>query len=437
MNLTRFLASSFVLALGAAACTSTTDPVPSPPECSDPATPGCLVASTKQRATPSAPAADVSELVKGNTGFALSLYQQLRTEPGNLFYSPFSISEALAMTWAGARADTATQMATALQFTLPQEQLHPAFNSLDTALMSRGKNAKATDGKGFRLNIANALWGQTSFPFAEPFLDTLAINYGAGMHVVDFEGAPEPSRELINQWVADRTEDKIKDLLPKGSVSSDTRLVLTNAIYFNAAWLNPFEKSKTKDADFKKVDGSTISVPTLFGSQETDYGSGAGWAAVSLPYDGNELSMILVLPEAGTLDAFEASLTADTLDGIAKSLGNHQVVMSLPKFKFSSSFGLVEQLSALGMADAFSDKADFTGITDKGGLSISDVVHKAFVNVDEAGTEAAAATGVVVGVTSAPEPAEIHLDHPFLFFIRDNATGSVLFFGRVVDPSAS
>jgi serpin B len=438
MKLNRLLAPSFLFVLASAACSETTPSGPSPSEeCTDPAKAGCVVASTKQRQSPSAPAADVNELVTGNTAFALSLYQQLRSEKGNLFYSPFSISAALAMTWAGARTTTEAQMAEALHFTLPQEKLHPAFNTLDAALMSRGKNAKASDGKGFRLNIANALWGQTSFPFAAPFLDTLALNYGAGMHVVDFEGAPEPARELINGWVEERTEGKIKDLLPKGSVSSDTRLVLTNAIYFNAAWLNPFETSATKNADFKKSDGTTVNVPFLAGSQETAYGTGEGWEALSLPYDGNELSMLLVLPEAGTLEAFEASLDADKIAAISSSMSDYQVVMTLPKFKFESSFSLVDQLSALGMEEAFSDKADFTGISDKGGLSISDVVHKAYVGVNEAGTEAAAATGVVVGVTSAPPPAEIHLDHPFLFFIRDNATGAVLFVGRVSDPSAS
>ena len=436
MNLTRLFASSIVLALGAVACTGTTTPDPIAPECTDPAKAGCLVASSKQRATPSAPEADVTELTTGNTTFALNLYQQLRAKEGNVFYSPFSISEALAMTYAGARGNTETQMAAALNFTLPQDKLHAAWNNLDTALMSRGKGAKAADGKAFRLSVANALWGQIDFPFAAPFLDTLAVNYGAGMHVVDFINSPEPSRELINDWVAERTEDKIKDLLPKGSISGDTRLVLTNAIYFNAAWETPFKTSDTKDADFKKRDGSVISVPTMFGSQETGYGSGSGWSALRMPYDGNELSMILVLPDAGTLDAFEAGLNAEALDAITKSLGHHQVTITMPKFKFTSSFSLVEQLSTLGMTDAFSDKADFTGISEKGGLSISDVVHKAFVGVDEAGTEAAAATGVVIGVTSAPEPAEIHLDHPFLFFIRDNATGAILFFGRVEDPSA-
>ncbi|MFO0757351.1 MAG: serpin family protein [Byssovorax sp.] len=442
MNSNRLLISSFALtalALAVAACSETTEPSgpsPSNTECTDATKAGCVVASAKQRQTPSAPEADVKDLVKGNTAFALGVYQQLRGEPGNLFYSPFSISEALAMTWAGARNNTETVMANALHFTLPQDQLHPAFNALDTALMSRGKNAKASDGKGFRLNIANALWGQLGFSFGEPFLDTLAMNYGAGMHVVDFEASPEPSRELINQWVADRTEDKIKDLLPKGSVSPDTRLVLTNAIYFNAAWLNPFEVASTTDGDFKREDGTKVTVPFMKGSQEVGYASGDGWAAVELPYDGNELSMVAVLPEAGTLDAFEAALDDAKLAAILGAMNNnYQVDMTVPKFKIESSFGLKKALSALGMEEAFTDKADFTGIYDKGGLSISDVVHKAFVKVDEAGTEAAAATGVIVGVTSAPPPAEIHLDHPFVLFIRDNATGSILFMGRVSDPS--
>jgi serpin B len=431
MTLRRALPFAVAVALAVPGCSKS-----SSGDCTDPSTAGCVATSDKQRIeSPNVADADLAATVAGNTAFALDLYQQIRVQPGNVFYSPFSISEALAMTWAGARGETEKQMATALHFTLSQDKQHPAFDALDLALASRGQGKKGSDGQGFRLNVANALWGQMGYSFLPAFLDTLAQNYGAGMHVVDFEKAPEDARTIINDWVAQKTADRIKDLLPPGSVDSSARLVLTNAIYFNAAWANPFKPEATKALAFTKRDGTQIQVPTMSGSPEVPYGAGPGWAAVELPYDGNELSMVLILPDAGTIDDFEAALDAGKLAQIAGGLSLHAVTMTLPKFKVESQFSLADQLAKLGMPDAFSDAADFSGINGKGGLVISAVVHKAFVNVDEAGTEAAAATGVVVGTTSVPEPAEIHFDHPFLFFIQDRATKTVLFFGRVEDPA--
>lgn len=429
MTLRRAFPLAAVLALAISGCGSSTS------ECTDPNTPGCVAISDKQRVqSPNVPDGELESAVSGNTAFAVDLYQQLRGEPGNLFYSPFSISEALAMTWAGARGDTESQMAKALRFSLSQDKLHPAFNALDLALMSRGENAEGSDGGPFRLKLDNALWGQMGYQFQTPFLDTLALNYGAGLHIVDFQKAPDASRTLINDWVAEKTEDKIKDLLPEGSVDALTRLVLTNTVYFNAAWSEPFEKDQTKDLAFTKRDGTSIQVPTMAGYQEAPYGEGDGWAALDVPYGKRELSMLLILPTAGTLDAFEASLTSEKLGEITGKLSTHGVSVTLPRFKIESQFSLAEQLSKLGMKDAFTDAADFSGMNGKGGLFISAVVHKAFVDVNEAGTEAAAATGVVVGTTSAPEPAEIHFDRPFLFVIRDRATKTILFFGRVEDP---
>jgi len=427
---------AFALSLFAVGCAESPAPPDELVDCADASKPGCVVASDKQRITnPSVPVADQKAAVLGNTAFALDLYQQLRTEKGNLFYSPLSISEALAMTYAGARGETETQMAKALHFDLPQAQLHPAFNALDLALAQLGQGAAGKDGKGFRLNISNALWSQSGESLAAPFLDTLGQNYGAGVHVVDFIGAAESSRTMINEWVAKKTEDKIKNLLPQGSISSDTRLVLTNTVYFNAAWQTPFETSNTKLASFTRGDSSKVEVQTMTGYQEMPYGEGADYAAVALPYDGNELSMVMILPPQGGLDAFEASLTPARLTTLLDTMGGRGVSITLPRFKVESSFSLADQLSKLGMTAAFSDAADFTGINPKGGLSIGSVVHKAFVDVDEAGTEAAAATAVTIGVTSAPEPAEIHLDHPYLFLIRDNKSGTILFLGRVEDPS--
>jgi serpin B len=433
------LSFAFALSLAAVGCNSppeATDPRNPSPACSDVARPGCVVASEKPRVTnPSVSDPDLAAAVDGNTAFALDLYQQLRSEKGNIFYSPFSISQALAMTFAGARGATETEMATALHFNLAQAKLHPAFNAIDLALASRGQGAAGKDGQGFRLNVANALWGQMGQSFEAPFLDTLGQSYGAGMHAVDFAEAADSSRTLINDWVSERTETRIKDLLPPGSITSDTRLVLTNAIYFNAAWATPFKPANTALADFTLSDGSKVKAQTMSDTQDLDYGSGADYAAVTLPYDGNELSMVMILPPQGGLDAFEASLTPARLTSILDGMNNHIVSISMPRFKIESSFSLRDQLSKLGMPTAFSDAADFSGIDDKGGLSMSSVVHKAFVDVSETGTEAAAATGVVVGVTSAPPPAEIHLDHPYLFLIRDNATKTILFLGRVENPT--
>ncbi|APR84804.1 Serine protease inhibitor (serpin family) [Minicystis rosea] len=428
MNLRRALPLAGFLSLSAAGCQS------SPTACIDSSTPGCVARSDKQRIqTPNVTDAALADAVKDNTAFAMDLYQQIRREPGNLFFSPYSISSALAMTFAGARGATASHMASALHFTLPQDQLHPAFNALDLALASRGENAEGKDGGAFRLNVANALWGQTGYDFLSPFLDTLAQHYGAGMHVVNFSEAPDKSREIINAWVENETEDRIKNLLPQGSVDPTTRLVLTNAVYFNAAWAEPFKSADTVLADFKKRDGTTVQVQTMSSGREARYGAGSDWAAVELPYDGQELSMILVLPAEGAIDTFEASLSGAKLAEITNKLTRHFVTLTLPRFKIESTLSLSDQLSTLGMADAFTTKADFSGIDGKHDLFIGAVVHKAFIDVNEAGTEAAAATGVVLSVTSVPEPAEIHFNRPYLFFIRDKS-GTVLFFGRVESP---
>ncbi len=437
MRSSNTLSFAFALSLSAVACTPTKEP-PGPvvSECGDLSTPGCVVGSGKSRVTaPSVPDADLKALVAGNTRFALDLYQQLRAAPGNLFYSPFSISEAMAMVHAGARAETESQMAKALRFDLDQTRLHPAFNALDLELASRGTPPAGTNGSGFRLNLASALWGQTGHTFLSPFLDILGESYGTGVHVVDFAGAPGESRTLINDWVTAKTAGQIKDLLPQGVVTTTTRLVIASAVYFKAAWQTPFRPEDTKMASFQRPDGSKVDVPMMSGQEEVRYGEAPGYAAVSLPYDGNELSMVAILPPQGTLDAFEASLTVDKLTSLVDGMTAHGVAITVPRFKIEASFSLVDKLGKLGMPAAFTDMADFSGIDGKKDLMLTDVVHKAFVVVDEAGTEAAAATGIVVGPTSIPPPAEIHLDHAYLFLIRDNKTGTILFLGRVEDPS--
>jgi len=401
--------------------------------------PGVAIASEKERVvSPDVPEADMRELVEGNSAFAFDLYRLLAEQrgEGNLFYSPYSISLALAMTYAGARGETETQMADALAFTLPQEQLHPAFNALDQALVSRGEGAEGKDEEGFRLNIANAIWGQRDYAFLDAFLDVLAENYGAGLRVLDFANAPEESRVTINEWVSEETEGKIENLIPQGAIDPLTRLVLTNAIYFNAAWANPFEAEATKDGPFTLLDGSEVTVPMMRQTESFGYAEGEGYQAVELPYDGGEMSMVLLLPEREGFEAFEDSLDGERVQAIVEALEYRQVAVTMPTFEFDSRFGLNQVLAAMGMPAAFSGQADFSGMTDDKDLFISDVVHKAFVSVDEEGTEAAAATAVVMKLSAMPEePMEVALDHPFLFLIRDIETGTILFVGRVLDPS--
>jgi serpin B len=396
--------------------------------------------SDKARVTvPDVAPQDLADLVKGNNAFAFDLYQYLaaQSDGSNLFFSPYSISLALAMTYAGARGETEQQMADTLHFSLTQEQLHAAFNALDQALAARGEGAMGKDGEGFRLNIVNALWGQTGFKFLEPFLDTLAENYGAGLRLLDFANAPEASRQTINDWVSEQTEERIEDLIPQGVIDPLTRLVLTNAIYFNGAWAESFEANETKDGPFYLPNGSEVTVPMMRNSARYGYAQGDGYQAVELPYDGDELSMVILLPEGGTPEALENSLDGSAVGAILDDLRYQQVALTLPKFELESEFGLSGALAALGMPDAFSGNADFSGMDGVRDLFIQEVVHKAFVTVDEEGTEAAAATGVVMGLLSAApaQPIKVTVDHPFLFLIRDVQTGTILFVGRVVNPA--
>jgi serpin B len=398
---------------------------------------GQVLQSDKPRDTsPVVDKTDLATLVDGNNAFAFDLYQALRQTEGNLFYSPYSISEALAMTYAGARGETEKDMAEALNFTLSQDRLHPAFNSLDLQLKQRGQGAKGKSGEGFRLNVVNAIWGQEGYQFLAQYLDVLAQNYGAGLRIVDFVKETEQSRIMINQWVSDQTEGKIKDLIPPGAIDQLTRLVLTNAVYFNAAWQYPFDENATSNDLFHLLNGSDVTVPMMKQTESFRYAEGANYQAVELPYDGQELSMVILLPKVGQFDAFEKSLDVELVKAIIDKLETSQVTLTMPKFEYESSFGLKQALSTLGMGVSFTPGADFSGIDSEHDLLIQDVLHKAFVSVDEAGTEAAAATAVIVGVTSIPaEPIEVKTDRPFIFLIRDVETGTVLFVGRVLNPS--
>jgi serpin B len=399
---------------------------------------GELLKSDKERITsPDVSTSEQALLVEGNNAFAFELYQALREQEGNLFYSPHSISVALAMTYSGARGETAEQMAATLQFLLEQDRLHPAFNWLDAELASRGEGAEGKDGKGFRLNIVNAIWGQKDYEFLSDFLDVLAENYGAGLRILDFITETEESRLAINKWVSDQTEGRIKDLIPPGAIDALTRLVLTNAIYFNAAWAYPFDEDMTADGPFYLLDGGQVGVPMMTQTESFNYTEGAGYQAVELPYDGGELSMVILLPVSGNFEAFEEGLQSQQVCDIISGLQPTLVALTMPKFEFDSEFSLKDTLAGMGMPIAFSGAADFSGMTGTLDLHISEVLHKAFVSVDEAGTEAAAATAVIVGESGMPgQPVEVTIDHPFIFLIRDIETGAILFVGRVMNPDA-
>lgn len=396
--------------------------------------------SDKPRDTePQVDQTDLDVLVSGNTEFALQLYQALREEDKNLFYSPHSISIALAMTYAGARGQTEAEMAETLHFRLPQDRLHSAFNALDLELARRAEPVSTPDGDldGFRLNIANSLWGQRDHTFLPEFLDLLSENYDAGMRLVDFATATEEARLAINQWVSDKTEGLIKDLIPQGILDAMTRLVLVNAIYFKAAWMYPFEESLTADGDFKLIDGSSVTVPMMSQVGSFRYVDGDGYQAVELPYIGQKVAMDIILADEGQFSGFEEALEAAFLQSILAGLEWREVAVSMPKFEYESEFSLSRTLIEMGMPTAFSGGADLSGMDGTQELFIKEVLHKAFVAVDEEGTEAAAATAVVVAEKGMAEPpVAFSVDRPFLFLIRDLETGAILFLGRVLNPAA-
>jgi serpin B len=398
------------------------------------------------RASAGAAPQDIETLVSGNTAFALDLLQSLAGPEGsssadNLVISPYSISIALAMTYAGARGVTAEEMAEVLHLALPSDRLHATFNALDQTIAARSRDfpARNEDEEDTRveLNVVNQLWAQQGYGFLPEFLDLLAADYGAGLRLVDFTKDYEVARLAINDWVAEATKDRIKDLLPAGSLNELTRLVLTNAVYLKAPWDIPFEESLTTDDAFRLPDGSTITVPFMRQSETLGYAEAEAWQAVELPYKGNELSMVIMLPDDLDLGALIGRLDATSLEQMLATLAPETVNMSLPKFEARSELSLGDALRALGMQIPFTDDADFSGMTGDRDLAVDSVIHNGFVSVDEEGTEAAAATAVVMRATSAPtDVKEFRADRPFIWMIRDVETGTVLFLGQVVDPSA-
>jgi serpin B len=422
------------------------EPTPSPGAYPAPVDPGTrphageiqfISSNVARQEAPDANQAEFNELVLGNNQFAFDLYRTIRDQDGNLFLSPYSISLALAMTYAGARGETEAQMAEAMNFSLPQERLHPAFNALDQALAARGETPEDED-DNFRLNIVNSLWGQQDYHFLPEYLDLLALNYGAGLRLLDFQNQPDPSREIINEWVSEQTEERIEDLLPPGVIDTLTRLVLVNAIYFNATWANQFEERDTQEGTFDLLDGSEVRVPMMNQEAYFGYFRDEDFQVIELPYQGWELSMVILLPDEDQFEEFEAGLDAGQLENALARLQQTNLDLSMPKFTYESEFQLSQALRQLGMIEAFEgNQADFSGMDGTRELYIKEVLHKAFVAVDEEGTEAAAATAVVVGITSMPPPpVEVAVDRPFIYLIRDVETNTILFLGRVLNPGS-
>lgn len=400
---------------------------------------GVVQSSLSRDTSPQVASGDLQKLAQGNTSFALDMYHAISAgnESDNVFFSPYSVSIALAMTYAGAAGSTATQMAGALDFQLPAAQLHPAFDDLDLQLASRAHGQSGDGAQPFKLNVVDSLWGDKTFTFQKPFLDTLARYYGSGLRTVDFENAPDASRQTINGWVSDQTDALIPTLLPAGTITPDTRFVLVNAIYFNAGWESPFEAQQTHAGTFTHLDGSTAQPQMMSqGDFDTLYAKGDGWTAVDLPYAGGQTSMVVILPDTGKFASVESALDGTQIDSVFASLKPALVQLTLPKFTIQgSTISLKDELSKLGMTDAFDpNRANFSALAAEP-IYIDDVLHQAFVSVDENGTKAAAATGVI-GVGSAAPGNQVTFDanRPFLFAIRDIPTNSVLFVGRVLDP---
>ena len=368
-------------------------------------------------------------LVQGNKNFAFDLYGQLRDLRSNLFFSPLSISAALTMTYAGARGDTESQMAEVLHLNLSQDQVHPAFEGLLKSIVPASRQ------EGLQLTICNSIWTQKGYNIENQFLKLLDSHYGTSLKKVDFSGAFEVARHQINNWVKEQTQSKIQEFIKPGVLNPLTRLVLTNAIYFKADWARQFDKKKTQTVEFYGDIGQQVECLMMTQTAMFNYWENDSFQILELPYKDRELSMVILLPVKITgLKEVEVALAGGTRDYWLSKLRPRMVSVFVPKFKLSYQIRLTEVLKLMGMPYAFSNLADFSGITTKKNLYISEVLHQAIIEVNEEGTEASAATGVVMSSRSASDTKIFRADHPFLFIIKDNQTGNIIFLGRITNP---
>ncbi|MBD3260014.1 serpin family protein [Candidatus Woesearchaeota archaeon] len=371
----------------------------------------------------------VASVVEANNQFAFDLYNRYKTKSGNVFYSPYSISTALAMTYEGAAGQTAEEMQDVFHF--PEEEIRrPGYASIYNEINKKDKE--------YKLSTANALWSQEAFGFLPDFMGTVEQYFGGRATNLDFVTNPEGSRKIINDWVEENTMGKIKDLIPRGVITDMTRLVLTNAVYFKGTWVKQFDKKDTKDEDFYVDETTTVKAPMmrLTGEEaEFNYAETDNLQVLELPYEGEDLSMLILLPKED-LASIDESLTLEQIDVLRQSMYEQRVDIYMPKFKFDTKYMMATDLSQMGMPTAFSRDADFSGMTGDTSLFISAVIHQAFVEVNEEGTEAAAATAVVISLKSAmpAQPKVFRADHPFIFMIQQKDTGNILFMGRMNNP---
>ena len=376
-----------------------------------------------------------AEVTGANNQFAADLYQKYKSKEGNVFFSPYSISTALAMTYEGAKGQTADEMRTVFHFPADQADMRAGYLGVYSKINAEGKN--------YTLKTANALWAQNDFHFEQSYFDTVGQYYGGHVTNLDFRGDTENSRLTINSWVENQTNNRIKDLIPAGVIAPDTRLVLTNAIYFKGKWKYEFNSTLTEKRDFHIDPSNTVQADMMsMANHEFKYMEDENAQVIELPYSGDEVSMLVILPKNNDINGVESSISYEKINGWKANLHTEEVQqLYLPKFKFETKYFMAQDLADMGMPTAFTDDADFSGMTGKRDLAISAVIHQAFVEVNEEGTEAAAATAVVIRETSmpgpGPEPIIFNADHPFIFVIQDRETGNILFMGRVSDPTIS
>jgi serpin B len=385
---------------------------------------------------------DARAVAVANNRFAFDLYSRLAKDQefagSNIFFSPFSLTSALAIIYEGARGKTADEIRSVSHFPENNTSCREGFSGLNAGISSGDPS--------FSLYMVNALWAEQTYPFLTEYVSAAEHSYGAKTTNLDFKDHPEDSRITINTWVEDRTEDRIKDLIPAGVIDPTTRLVITNAIYFKGDWVMRFDKTETADADFRMAPGKSVKVPMM---QRTDedaiylYAENSDLQMLSMPYmhtTSKGLTMIVLLPKSGNLMATEVSLSAGTLSALQQSAESWRVKVYFPKYMLKTKYFLPKTLGTMGMPTAFTGNADFSGMDGTKNLFVSDVIHQAFVGVNEEGTEAAAATAVgpMAYAPESPGPVAVfRADHPFIFLILDNETGSILFIGRVVNPVGS
>jgi len=430
LSLLTLISSLAILLVLAAGCTTTP---------AAQAGPGAVDRNLSPATTITSPGLSDTSVPEANNRFSASLYRQLSTgdATSNIFFSPFSISSALAITYEGARGTTANEIRSVFFFPANQTVMREGYAAENAAI-------NAGDA-GYTLSTTNALWAEKTYVFLPAYTTTAEKYYGANTTNLDFVNQPEASRKTINSWVAGQTNDKILDLLPAGAIDPLTRLVITNAVYFKGTWQRQFDINQTADAPFRTPAGTTVMVRMM---QQTDedaiypYAETADLQMISLPYNttgGNGLSMVILLPKGDDLSAADPYLDPANLSALEQSASSRRVMVYIPEFKIESQYSLKGTLSTMGMPTAFSDAADFSGMDGSRDLYISDVIHKAYIDVNEEGTEAAAATGVVMwakGVVATEKPVPVfRADHPFLFLIQDNDTGVILFAGRVSSPA--